>query len=99
MKRLVVRRRNRARMGHFLPPVQEAAKFPNHREGAPMRIDFSKLLFSATLSLAVISGTAFAQLGPNQTAGFGAGKVLTITYSQSFDCVDVPTFDLNFNGI
>jgi hypothetical protein len=35
----------------------------------------------------------------NQTAGFGAGKVLTFTYTQNFDCVDQPTHDLNFNGV
>ncbi|MHB8381933.1 MAG: hypothetical protein ACYDC3_06280 [Candidatus Binataceae bacterium] len=38
-------------------------------------------------------------LQPNQTAGFGAGKVLTFTYTQNFDCVDQPLDDLNFNGI
>jgi hypothetical protein len=64
-----------------------------------MRINFSRLLLTAAISLAAISGTAFAQLGPNQTAGFGAGKVLTFTYAQSFDCIDQPNFDLNFNGI
>lgn len=39
-----------------------------------------------------------ATLKPNQTEGFGAGKILTFTYTQNFDCVDQPNDDLNFNG-
>lgn len=53
------------------------------------------------LAIASITPTAFAQqpagLGPNQTQGFGASKVLTFTYTQSFDCVDQPKDDLDFN--
>jgi hypothetical protein len=53
------------------------------------------------LCLAIASIPAFAQqpasLGPNQTQGFGAKKVLTFTYTQSFDCVDQPKDDLDFN--
>jgi hypothetical protein len=33
----------------------------------------------------------------DQTEGFGAGKRLVFTYSQSFDCVDQPRRDLDFN--
>jgi hypothetical protein len=53
------------------------------------------------LCLAIASIPAFAQqpasLRPNQTQGFGAKKVLTFTYTQSFDCVDQPKDDLDFN--
>lgn len=42
---------------------------------------------------------ASAPLAPNQTNGFGHGKVVTFTYQQNFDCVDEPTMDLDFNGI
>jgi hypothetical protein len=44
------------------------------------------------------AGTAFAQLAPNQTNGFGNGRLVTLTYLQNFDCVDQPTLDLDFNG-
>jgi hypothetical protein len=43
------------------------------------------------------SATAFAQLAPNQTNGFGNGRLVTFTYLQNFDCVDQPTLDLDFN--
>ena len=45
--------------------------------------------------------TAHAQmpLAPNQTNGFGNGRLVTFTYLQNFDCVDQPTLDLHFNGI
>ncbi len=49
-------------------------------------------------ALASIAASAFAQGKANQTQGYGNGKVLTFTYTQSFDCVDQPTTDLNFNG-
>jgi hypothetical protein len=42
---------------------------------------------------------ASAQLAPNQTQGFGNGRLVTFTYQQNFDCVDQPTMDLDFNGI
>jgi hypothetical protein len=51
-------------------------------------------------AVALIAATASAQtLTPNQTLGFGAGQLLTFTYTQNFDCIDQPTDDLNFNGI
>lgn len=49
--------------------------------------------------LALAAGPASAQLAPNQTQGFGNGRLLTFTYGQNFDCVDEPTQDLDFNGI
>lgn len=56
------------------------------------------------LSLAVCAcatlatSAAWAQLAPNQTDGFGNGRLVTFTYLQNFDCVDQPTSDLDFNG-
>jgi hypothetical protein len=44
-------------------------------------------------------GPAQAQLAPNQTHGFGNGRLITFTYQQNFDCVDQPMLDLDFNGI
>jgi hypothetical protein len=41
---------------------------------------------------------AQAQLGTNQTIGFGNNRLVTFTYQQNFDCVDQPTMDLDFNG-
>jgi hypothetical protein len=48
--------------------------------------------------LLLFAGSASAQLAPNQTNGFGGGRLVTFTYLQNFDCVDQPTLDLNFNG-
>ncbi|HEY6126602.1 MAG TPA: hypothetical protein VIW23_00315 [Candidatus Acidoferrum sp.] len=45
------------------------------------------------------SPIAFGQLAPNQTNGFGNGRLVTFTYLQNFDCVDQPTLDLDFNHI
>lgn len=42
---------------------------------------------------------AQTQLAPNQTNGFGNGRLVTFTYLQNFDCVDQPLLDLNFNGV
>ena len=50
--------------------------------------------------MTIIAGLASAQeLAPNQTHAFGNNKLLTFTYLQSFDCVDQPHLDLDFNGI
>jgi hypothetical protein len=53
---------------------------------------------STLLLLAVQSGGA-QTLAPNQTHGFGNGRLITFTYLQNFDCVDQPTLDLDFNRI
>jgi hypothetical protein len=60
---------------------------------------FQALLVSACACLALVPVPAFAQLGPNQTHGFGANELVTFTYTQNFDCVDQPKLDLNFNGV
>jgi hypothetical protein len=49
--------------------------------------------------LATGGAAAWAQLAPNQTNGFGNGRLVTFTYLQNFDCVDQPMMDLNFDGI
>ena len=54
------------------------------------------LLLAAVAAIAV---SASAQSKPNQTLGYGAGKLLTFTYTQNFDCIDQPNSDLNFNGV
>lgn len=66
-------------------------------------MDYQKHLSRAAglafAAAAVLTASASAQtLEPNQTFGFGNGRLLTLTYQQSFDCVDEPTLDLDFNG-
>jgi len=59
--------------------------------------------FTSSHALAAVvlfaSGTSAQQLAPNQTNGFGNNGLVTFTYLQSFDCVDQPMLDLDFNGI
>jgi len=57
------------------------------------------LLTCAGMALTASSALAQTQLAPNQTNGFGNGKLVTFTYLQNFDCVDEPALDLDFNGI
>ena len=63
------------------------------------------LRLAAALAVCLGSTAAFPQtanpiaLKPNQTLGYGANELLVFTYTQSFDCVDQPTDDLNFNGV
>lgn len=52
----------------------------------------------AALSLFISASSACAQLAPNQTQGFGNNRIVTFTYLQSFDCVDEPSMDLDFNN-
>jgi hypothetical protein len=58
-----------------------------------------RLITMACAVIAFAAGSASAQLAPNQTNGFGNGRLVTFTYLQNFDCVDEPSLDLNFNGI
>jgi len=58
-----------------------------------------RLAIATFATAALIGGNAWAQLAPNQTNGFGNGRLVTFTYLQSFDCVDQPTLDLDFNGV
>jgi hypothetical protein len=57
------------------------------------------LTVAACVCVALVAGNASAQLAPNQTNGFGNGRLITFTYLQNFDCVDEPTMDLDFNSI
>jgi hypothetical protein len=56
----------------------------------------------ATLALCccgiLAADSASAQQAPNQTQGFGNGRLVLFTYLQNFDCVDQPGMDLDFNG-
>jgi hypothetical protein len=62
---------------------------------APLAFSAALLLIATQLA----TRSASAQLAPNQTNGFGNGRLVTFTYLQSFDCVDQPLLDLDFNGI
>src|SRR5579859_7723410 len=57
------------------------------------------LMLAACALMIFGTGSASAQLAPNQTHGFGNGRLITFTYLQNFDCVDQPTLDLDFNRI
>jgi len=62
-----------------------------------------RLVWGAMISLALVSTAtaSYAQGGTlrsNQTEGFGADKVLTFTYTQSFDCTDQPGDNLDFKN-
>ena len=72
---------------------------PVHRATSHLDIalTFTTLFAGALLYLA--AGTAAAQLAPNQTQGFGNGRLVTFTYLQNFDCVDEPAMDLDVNGV
>jgi hypothetical protein len=71
------------------------------RSGQQGKARFTDLWLSvATCALiSFATGNASAQLAPNQTNGFGNGRLVTFTYLQNFDCVDEPTLDLDFNRI
>jgi hypothetical protein len=55
-------------------------------------------LWAATALMLGVTG-AWAQLAPNQTHGFGNGRLVTFTYTQNFSCIHVPLSDLNFSGV
>jgi hypothetical protein len=57
------------------------------------------LLLGVCACLALMAASAWAQLAPNQTNGFGNNQLVTFTYLQNFDCVDQPLLDLDFNHI
>ena len=61
------------------------------------RSRLARVLICAGMGL--LAGNAWAQLAPNQTEGFGNGRLTTFTYLQNFDCVDQPVLDLDFNGV
>jgi len=57
------------------------------------------LVLSLTSTLALTQSTGLPALQANQTLGYGENQLLRFTYTQSFDCVDQPNDDLNFNGV
>jgi len=58
-----------------------------------------RLFCAFCAGMALPGANAWAQLAPDQTSGFGNGRLVTFTYLQNFDCVDQPTLDLDFNSI
>jgi hypothetical protein len=73
-----------------------------------MRILIPRLLMLLAVAITIstsITLTASAQSKQpspstaNITEGYGYFQLLTLTYTQNFDCVDQPNSDLNFNGI
>ncbi|HLW12592.1 MAG TPA: hypothetical protein VKU81_07840, partial [Casimicrobiaceae bacterium] len=64
-----------------------------------MRIIRRGLHVALCAGVALAASAASGQLAPNQTQGFGNGRLVTFSYLQNFDCVDEPLMDLDFNGI
>jgi len=59
-----------------------------------------KILLGVVFASMFAVGGAYGQsLAPNQTFGFSGGHLEKFTYLQSFDCVDQPKDDLNYNGV
>ena len=59
-----------------------------------------KCLPAIAVAAFFVAGAAYGQsLAPNQTFGFSGGKLEKFTYTQSFDCVDQPKADLDYNGV
>ena len=75
----------------------------------PGKLSAFNLLSAAAFISMFAAGAAYGQsptssvtndrsLAPNQTLGYSAGKVVKFTYTQSYDCVDEPNDDLDYNG-
>jgi hypothetical protein len=62
-----------------------------------MKLSISRLAICLAVG-STIAASAFGQSKANQTQGYGNNQLLTFTYTQSFDCVDQPGSDLDFNG-
>ncbi len=60
---------------------------------------WARIATCACIVFGAYHASAQVQLAPNQTNGFGNGRLVTFTYLQNFDCVDQPVLDLDFNGI
>lgn len=70
----------------------------------PLRALAGALLIAAlgcgvTLAAGADSAADSQTLKPNQTMGFSHGGIVKFTYQESFDCVDQPHDDLNYNGM
>lgn len=66
------------------------------RRSVPIAVLFMSI---ACTSLSVVAQVSPGPLRPNQTFGYGNNQLVKFTYLQSFDCVDQPHDDLNFDGI
>src|SRR5215471_6954647 len=64
---------------------------------APLTYPRVQVVLTTCVWMALAAGAASAQLAPNQTHGFGNNRLVTFTYLQSFDCIDQPLLDLDFN--
>jgi hypothetical protein len=71
----------------------------SHLEETMKQFSRTILFTSVALAAAFCYAQDKPELRPNQTEGFGAGKLLRFTYTQNFDCVDQPKDDLNFNKV
>lgn len=68
-------------------------------QNAPITGHQGIVTICACLILFAMQAAGQNPLAPNQTQGFGNGRLVTFTYLQNFDCVDQPLLDLDFNGI
>ena len=75
-------------------------KYPSFRLSLFLRILSGRQCLAAAIcsGMGLLGGNAWAQLAPNQTEGFGNGRLITFTYLQNFDCVDQPLLDLDFDA-
>ena len=62
-----------------------------------MKAQSGGVMVALSCGILLAAGVASAQQAPNQTQGFGNGRLVIFTYQQNFDCVDQPTMDLNYN--
>jgi hypothetical protein len=69
------------------------------RQSVKVSYSRGRWMVATCACIALATANAWAQLAPNQTNGFGNGRLVTFTYLQNFDCVDEPTMDLDFNRI
>lgn len=63
-----------------------------------MKTSWIRMAMGLCCGLTLAAVPVSAQQAPNQTQGFGNGRLVLFTYLQNFDCVDEPTMDLDFNG-
>jgi hypothetical protein len=89
-------------MGRTHGSDKESTMKPKQRSGSRLLLGaafVSMLAVGAAYGQSVQPGGTYGQsLAPNQTQGFAAGKLVKFTYTQSYDCVDEPNDDLNYNG-
>jgi len=79
--------------------AHNAARRGGESGGSELRRGWPALAIYACILLSAPGAWAQDALAPNQTKGFGNGRLVTFSYLQNFDCVDQPTLDLDFNRI